>query len=122
MAGPKPGENKHVEKAVEYMRAYYNKGIRVRDICREINLSPYYFIRLFKTQTGKTPHEYLLDIRLEEAKALLQKGENSVEEVAHFCGFVNLGHFSSFFRRYMEMTPSEYKKKMQEAGAYCKEK
>ncbi|MFZ7102918.1 MAG: helix-turn-helix domain-containing protein [Peptococcaceae bacterium] len=104
-------ENSYVSKALEYMRAYYNAEINIEDICREINLSSFYFIRLFKAQTGKTPHEYLMDIRLEQAKALLQQGSTSVEETARLCGFVHPGHFSSFFRSNMGMTPSEYRKK-----------
>ncbi|MFZ7102919.1 MAG: helix-turn-helix domain-containing protein [Peptococcaceae bacterium] len=104
-------ENSYVSKATEYMRAYYNAEINIEDICREINLSSFYFIRLFKAQTGKTPHEYLMDIRLEQAKALLQQGTTSVEETARLCGFVHPGHFSSFFRNNMGMPPSEYRKK-----------
>ena len=103
-------ENNHVSRAIEYMQSYYNAGITIKDICQEINLSPYYFIRLFKTQTGKTPHEYLLDIRLQQAKALLKRGLNSVEEVARLCGFIHVGHFSSVFRRNMGVTPSEYRR------------
>jgi AraC-like DNA-binding protein len=101
----------HISKAIEYMHSYFNADIKIDDICREINLSQYHFIRLFKAQTGKTPHEYLMDIRLEQAEAMLRNGINSVEEVAYLCGFVNLSHFSSSFRRRVGMTPSEYRKK-----------
>jgi len=104
-------ENNYVSKAIDYMQAYGNAGISINDICREINLSPFYFIRLFKAQTGKTPHQYLLEIRLQKAETLLQQGGYSVEEVAHLCGFIHPGHFSSLFRRMMGTTPSEYRKK-----------
>jgi len=104
------GEHNYVRKAIEYMHAYFSAGIKIDDICQEINLSPYYFIRLFKADTGKTPHEYLLDIRLQQAEAMLRDGTNSVEEVAYLCGFVSPGHFSSFFRRNVGISPSEYKK------------
>lgn len=111
--GPKKyaQENNYVSKAIDYMQAYYNAGISINDICREINLSPFYFIRLFKARTGKTPYKYLLEIRLQHAEALLKRGGYSVEEVARLCGFVNSGHFSALFRRSMGITPSEYMKK-----------
>jgi AraC-like DNA-binding protein len=104
-------ENNHISRAIDYMQSYYNAGITLKDIGREINLSPFYFIRLFKAQTGKTPHKYLLDIRLQQAKALLKRGVNPVEEVARLCGFINVGHFSSVFRRNVGATPSEYRRR-----------
>lgn len=105
------GSRNHVSKAIEYMHSYFSAKIKIDDICRDINLSQYHFIRLFKDQTGKTPHEYLMDIRLKQAEAMLRSGMNSVEEVAYLCGFVNLSHFSSFFRRSVGITPSEYRKR-----------
>jgi len=105
----KPGKaDNHINKALDYMHTYYNAGISIDDICREINLSPYYFIRLFKTQTGRTPHEHLLAMRIDKASSLLQENSYSVEEVARICGFVNTGHFSALFKKKMGMTPREY--------------
>lgn len=105
------GSHNYVRKAIEYMHSYLSANIKIDDICRDINLSQYHFIRLFKDQTGKTPHEYLMDIRLKRAEAMLKSGINSVEEVAYLCGFVNFSHFSSFFRRSVGITPSEYRKR-----------
>lgn len=104
-------ENNYVNKAIEYMQAYCNAGISINDICREINLSPYYFIRLFKARTGKTPYQYLLELRLQQAEVLLKQVGYSVKEVARLCGFINPGHFSSLYRRFMGIAPSEYRKK-----------
>ncbi|WP_166511723.1 helix-turn-helix domain-containing protein [Desulfallas thermosapovorans] len=103
-------ENNYVNKAKDYMHAYCNAGISINDICKEINLSPFHFIRLFKAQTGKTPYQYLLEVRMQQAETLL-KGGCSVEEAARLCGFVNPGHFSSLFRRIVGITPSSYRKK-----------
>lgn len=100
----------HISRAIEYMQTFYNAGISIEDICREINLSPYYFIRLFKTQTGKTPHEYLLGIRLEKAIELIRERMHTIEEIAHICGFVSLGHFSTVFKSKMGVSPSVYRK------------
>lgn len=101
----------YIEKAIDYLMAYYNANITIEDVCAEIHVSQYHFIRMFRKNTGWTPHEYLLRIRLNKAKELLEKGGCSIEEAAKQCGFVNPGHFTSVFKRYVGMPPSVYRKK-----------
>lgn len=103
-------ENRRVEKAIEYMWAYYNADLNIDDICKEVHLSPFYFIRMFKEHTGKTPHEYLMNIRLKQAKTLLTQDYYSIEMVARLCGFIHPGHFTTFFHRNMGITPSAFRK------------
>lgn len=110
---PAAGKN-YMDRALEYMRAYYNANIRIEDICKQIHLSPYYFIRMFRESIGMTPHEYLLKIRIEKAAELLRMGSYSIEEVSGLIGFVSPAHFSSTFRKVMGIPPSEYKKKYHE--------
>ena len=93
------------------MHAYYNSNIKIDDICNQINISPYHFIRMFKAKTGTTPHEYLLGIRVNKAEEMLKKGIYSIEEVARLCGYIDASHFSSYFKRVLGVTPSAYKKK-----------
>lgn len=104
-----PLDQNYIKRAIEYMTVYYNAKISIGDICREIHLSPYYFIRMFKDATGQSPHEFILSIRVGKAEELLKKG-NSIQEVAKLCGFVNSAHFSNHFKRVMGMPPSEYKR------------
>lgn len=107
----KKGTNyNYVNKAIDYIQAYYNTNINIDDICKAINLSPYHFIRIFKAQIGLTPHEYLMQVRLEKAEEMLQRGGCSVEEVAHMCGFINPGHFSTLFKKVIGIPPSRYKR------------
>lgn len=103
-------DNKSIKKAIEYMQNYYNCRITVDEISRAIYLSPSHFKRMFKYYTGKTPHQYLIEIRLEKAKEILERDECSMEEAARLCGFINSGHFSTAFKRIKGMTPSEYRK------------
>jgi AraC-type DNA-binding domain-containing proteins len=111
MIGEKlPLDCKYVNIAKEYIMAYYNANIKIADICEEIHLSPYYFIRVFKEQTGQSPHEFLLSIRMSKAEELLQKGDYTIEEVARLCGFVNIAHFSNQFKRIKGVPPSVYKR------------
>lgn len=100
---------KYVNKAIEYMQGNYNSNIRIEEISREIYVSRAHFGRMFKHYTGQTPNQYLTGIRLQKAKEMLKKHEFSIEEIARLCGFINLGHFSSTFRRLEGITPTKYR-------------
>lgn len=101
----------YIEDAVEYMNVHFNSNIRIEDICKCINLSPYYFIRIFRECMGQTPHEYLMKIRLAYAQKLLKAGNCSINEAARECGFVNTSHFSASFRQAYGVSPTGYQEK-----------
>lgn len=103
-------DNNYISLAVEYMTAFYNANIKIEDICKQIHLSPYYFIRMFKKRTGLSPHEFLLSVRVSRVEEMLKKGGYTIEEVARFCGFTNTAHLSSHFKKVKGISPSEYKK------------
>lgn len=103
---------KYVNKAVEYIQNNYSSVITLDDISREVYASPDHFERIFKYQTGQTPHQYLIGVRLQKAKEILKRDECSIEEAARRCGFVNASHFSTTFKRIIGMPPSEFKKKL----------
>lgn len=105
-------DNKYVNMAKDYIKAFYSANIKIADICEEIHLSPYYFMRIFKDQTGQSPHEFLLSFRMSKAEEFLRRGNYSIEEVARLCGFVNSAHFSNHFKRVKGMPPSEYRRKV----------
>lgn len=99
-----------VSEAEEYIRMFYHSNITLEDICQAIHVSPYHFIRTFKLKTGMTPHEYLLHIRIENAKLLLQKRECTVAQAAVMCGFLSVSHFSNVFKRLTGVSPLKYKR------------
>jgi len=103
-------DNKYINKAIQFMQEYYSTNISINDICKLIYLSPCHFKRVFKEQTGQTPYQYLVRVRLEKAKEILREKDYSIEEAARLCGFVNSGHFSTVFKRNTGMSPSEYRK------------
>lgn len=110
-SGEKIGrDNQYINKAILFMQEHYQTSISISDICDFIYLSPYHFKRIFKEHTGRTPHRYLMDIRLGKAKELLEKNEGSIEDIARLCGFVNSGHFAVAFKRSTKLSPSEYRK------------
>lgn len=107
-----PVHSKYVDRAKEYINAFYNANIKIADICKEVHLSPYYFMRMFKEHTGQSLHEFLLGVRMSKAEVLLQNENYSIEEVARLCGFVNSAHFSNHFKKVKNMPPSEYRRKV----------
>jgi AraC-like DNA-binding protein len=98
-----------VLKAVEYLYDNYLNKITLSDLAKEINYSPYHFLRLFQKHTGKSPAAFLLDIKLEKARRMLEDTRFSVSQVSDLCGFGSLSHFSNTFAKHMGLTPTEYK-------------
>lgn len=98
----------HAKKAIEFIEEYYNSDLSLHDLCNVTNLSPYHFIRVFKMETGKTPHEYLLDKRIQKALEMIQRNQYSLSEVAQTCGFVNQSHFCTTFKKRVGVNPSLY--------------
>ena len=75
-------------------------------------LSPFYISRIFKSEIGDTPIHYLINIRLDRAKELLESGfAGSVQEVAAQVGYDDVYHFSKLFKKRYGIPPSQARKK-----------
>lgn len=102
-------ENKTIARAIDFMHANYQTGFSLNDLAQAANLSPYHFSRVFKAEVGKTPMEYLVDLKIKHAKELLQKCEDmSITEICFESGFNNLSHFSRTFYKKVGVTPTAY--------------
>ena len=80
-------------------------------ISKEACLSRYHFLRLFRDTFDTTPHQYLIQRRIEKAKELLRWNELSVTDVCFEVGFQSLGSFSALFRRCVGTPPVTYRKR-----------
>lgn len=96
-------------KAKEIMNDKLSEDLTLDDISSELDISKYYFLRLFKEQTHFSPHAYLMLKRLEKAKQLLQKGYSPIY-VAHECGFNDQSHLNKRFKSFVGVTAKEYQK------------
>lgn len=94
----------------------YAHPIDIDNIADEANFSKFHFIRLFKKIYGKTPHQYLIVVRIEKAMQLMQTGE-TVSEVCFSVGFESLSSFSGLFKRIAGITPSGYLARQQHLKA-----
>ncbi|MDO5154736.1 MAG: response regulator [Eubacteriales bacterium] len=98
-----------IECAKEYIGQNYNKDISLVDVSREVNISPYYFSKVFKDETGWNFIEYLTNIRIEKAKELLLNTECSMKEICVMVGYSEPNYFSRSFKKNVGVTPTEYK-------------
>ena len=86
----------------------------VEDCIRKLPLNYDYVRKLFKKETGVTPHEYLVNLRMERARAIISGGvtnrysKYSVSQIAEACGFAEPLYFSRVFKKYFGVSPSEY--------------
>jgi len=83
----------------------------LEEMAQQARLSRYHFIRVFRTHTGLTPHAYLLDCRVNQARTLLQKGF-PLSEMAYQLGFSDQSHFQRAFRERVSVTPGEYQRQL----------
>jgi len=102
-------KNSSVQKAIGYMETNYHMDLSVAALAGEIGLDRSYFSTLFKSQTGLSPHEYLTQLRVKKAAALLKDTAYSVAEISEAVGF-DSGNFSRIFKQAIGMTPLEYRK------------
>lgn len=98
-----------VETAKEYIQNNYSKDISLDDVSRTVNISPYYFSKIFKEETGEGFVEYLTGIRIEKAKELLNTTEYSIKEICSMVGYADPNYFSRSFKKNVGVTPTEYK-------------
>jgi AraC family transcriptional regulator len=76
-----------LKQAIAYINDRLDKDISLTDIASELDLSQYYFCRLFKKSIGLSPYQYLIQQRIEKAKQLLYQGKQSIAEIAVAVGF-----------------------------------
>jgi len=102
----KSGFPQHKLKLVtDYINDYLERELSLKELAAIAQMSQYHFCRAFKQAMGLSPHQYLIQQRVERAKQLLQSGEVSLGAVAIACGFAHQSHFHRHFKRLTGMTP-----------------
>jgi AraC family transcriptional regulator len=95
--------------AMDYIDANLGQNVRLDNLARLVNMSPYHFARLFRQSTGTAPHRYLIEQRIARAKALLANPSRSIADVAHEVGYQSQSHFTSVFREITGLTPKQFR-------------
>src|SRR6266550_7804175 len=98
-----------LRQVTAFVAENYSNDIRLSQLAQVAGMSNFHFAREFKRTTGTTPHQYLIKIRVERAKALLAAGEMPLIEVGLQSGFSHQSHFTRLFRRLTGTTPMSYR-------------
>jgi len=105
-----------IEKVKRYISLNIDKDLTCKQIANQVFLHPNYLNRIFKRKMGISLSTYLLHERIMKAKELLSNTDIPVSLVAAFVGYTNFSHFSRLFKKYVGVTPKEYRKKFYDAG------
>jgi AraC-like DNA-binding protein len=105
-------KNSFVDLAInELIVNFSNPRYNASRLSKNTNYTSDHFRRLFKNETGKTPTAYLIDLRMEHARKLLEKKDEisfSIKDIALLCGFSDPYYFSRLFKEKTGMSPTEY--------------
>lgn len=102
-----------IEQITAYMEKNYKEKISLDQIADNMYLSSYYISKLFKSETGDTPINYLISLRMKKAKEMLDdQPELSIQSVAAEVGYDDAYHFSKLFKKYYGIAPLYYKARL----------
>jgi AraC-like DNA-binding protein len=100
--------NRDIDRVVERIHANLSKPLSLLDLAASTGMSVRHFCRAFRTATGCAPHEFIVKIRVQRARELLQRGDRSLIEVAESVGFSSQAHMATTFRKLLGVTPSHF--------------
>jgi chromate reductase, NAD(P)H dehydrogenase (quinone) len=100
-----------LRRVKEYMEEHLHDKLSLNDLARKTPYSRAHFLRMFRAATGKTPHQYLTERRIEQAKRILQEEKTSLIDTAARCGFSNQSHMTRVFREQVGVPPSVFRRK-----------
>jgi AraC-like DNA-binding protein len=98
-----------LDQARTYMDSRYAAPLDLDQISNQASFSRFHFIRLFRKVYKRTPHQYLTQRRIEQAKVLLTSSDLSVTDVCLTVGFQSLGSFSQLFHKLVGQSPSDFR-------------
>ncbi len=98
-----------IKRAKEYMREHQAEKISLGNVARAVNMSSFYFCKMFKKVTGINFTDYLSRVRIERAQNLLLNPNLRVSEIAFEVGFQSLTHFNRVFKKITGQSPTDYR-------------
>jgi AraC family transcriptional regulator len=96
-----------LQQAVDYIHTHLDQDLSLAEIADVINISPVYFSRLFKQAIGTSPHQYVIQQRVEQAKRMLSNTDLAIADIALQVGFSSQSHLTQQFKRITGMTPKQ---------------
>ena len=110
----RPTVSSHIQEemgiARRYFQEHYNEDINIEEYALSRNMSVSWFLRNFKQVTGKSPMQYILNIRINNAVSLLESTSYNITEISTIIGYDNPLYFSRIFKKQCGISPSDYRK------------
>ncbi|MEJ6395986.1 AraC family transcriptional regulator [Gymnodinialimonas sp. 2305UL16-5] len=116
---PRPAPSRHKLSSsdfamlCEYIDSNIDTNVRMASLARLTGMPDHKFARAFKATTGKSPHQWVIDRRLDRAEQFLGKSRISLAEIAYACGFSSQAHMTTLFSERRGVTPAEYRNSLQ---------
>lgn len=98
-----------IEKSIQYMYSRVDYCINLNEICKQINISKYYFSRKFKIVTGFSPIDYYNQLKIQKACSMLDSNKCNIQEVSISLGYSTPYYFSKSFKKITGFSPKEYR-------------
>jgi AraC family transcriptional regulator len=95
---------------LDYLNSYLDRNISLPELANLAEMSQFHFLRLFRASSGKTPHRYLVDRRVQVATSILLHEDVSLAEVAYRVGFADQSHLTRHFRRITGVSPGSLRR------------
>ena len=103
--------SKLVRQARDYILAHIGAAITTEQLAKELGMNRTYLCKLFAEETGLTIHQYVTQVKMEEAKRLMDITSKSIAEIAAYFGYSSQSYFQRVFKAYTGMTPGIYRSK-----------
>jgi AraC family transcriptional regulator len=101
-----------LRRGTAFMTEHAAEDLALDDLAALVNLSAKHFARAFRGSTGMPPHRWLIQKRIDRAKAMLAAADSSLAEIALACGFADQSHFTAAFRKSAGLTPGGYRREI----------
>ncbi|MEM7593741.1 MAG: AraC family transcriptional regulator [Cyanobacteria bacterium P01_A01_bin.83] len=98
-----------LKQAIDYIHNHFNQTIKLSEIAELLDMSQYYFCRLFRESTGVSPYRYIIQQRIDRAKKLIENSKRPLSDIAFECGFSSQSQMTQHFRKLVGVTPKKYR-------------
>jgi AraC family transcriptional regulator len=103
---------RQMRRVLDYVDAQLTAEIGLVELAAIAGLSPHHFGEAFKISVGKSPHQYVMERRVQRALELLRDGEGTIAEIAHVAGYSSQSHMTANFRRVTGLTPGRFRRSL----------
>jgi YesN/AraC family two-component response regulator len=103
-----------VQRAKKYILNNISQNLSVKSVADYVHLSPEYFTKLFKKEVGQNIKNYILQVKVDVAKDLLGNHNIPISIIALDLGYSNFSHFTQMFKKFENVTPTEYRNNLLE--------